>query len=248
MLWTLSSSTDPDYATTGDVLSLLHGATTTDVVGTTQEIDHLSRLVRRASAWVEGKVGEPLAVATYRETVAGYGDRYLRLSRWPVRAVRAVYDATDTGSASDITSDVLLEDRDAGLLARDRGFAWTNTDRISGGDMSMGLTGAHLPGAEMKPYLVEYVAGYVPLGGITCGAPNWTTGAVEGTSTGPTLPDDLRHAVALRVLEFQANPMGVSSRRLGDLAVTYANATGFGGAGRTVSAAEEWLAPYMSAG
>ena len=238
----LVASTDPDFATTGDVLMLTYGSTTTDTVESTQMIDHLGRMVRRSSAWAQSFVGVPGPLATYRETVAGFGDPYLRLTATPIRAVLAVYDATDTGQATDITADVRLANRDAGLLARNQGFPWSIVQRSIGGDFSLGLTGALIPNTEAAPWLVDYVAGYVPLGGLSTDSLNYSTGLGGSTSTGSTIPEEVRHGVALRTLEVSVNPTGVLSRRVADLSVQYATA----GPASSGSGAEAWLQPFAA--
>ena len=58
----------------------------------------------------------------------------------------------------------------------------------------------------------------------------------DAFTTGVTLPDDLIQGVAVRAAEMHANPFGVSSRRVGDLAVDYASAQAGG-----MSGAEEML-------
>lgn len=227
MLIVCTSSTDPDLCSTGDAMMAIFGATTTAMVATTQEIDHVSRLIRRASGWAETFLGYPLAQATYSETLGGSGGRLLMLSRTPVRAVLRFFDATDTGEATEIcSSDYHLEDRDAGFLARDQGWAWSQVERTTGGEMNLGLTGYLPPGFGRKPWYIEYVAGYVPLAGQSCGGDHWTTGAAEGTSTAATMPEDIRQAVAAKTAMLYSNPLGVSSRRVGDLAVEYRDGGG----------------------
>lgn len=245
MIRVCSSSTDGDYATTGDLMMLLFQATTTAVVATTGEIDHLGRLVRRASAWAEAYVGYPLGLQVYSESLPAFGGRRLVVSRTPVVAVLRLFDSTATCEATEVlSSEYVVEDRVAGFLARDQGFPWTLTERTGAGDFSLGLAGYRQPGQEQRPWLVEYAAGYVPIGGVTTSSPNWSTAGPGGsTTTGQTLPEDVRQAVAIRAAEFQANPLGVSSRRVGDLAVDYATA-GPTGTGRAVSAAERMLEPY----
>lgn len=242
MLTVCTTSTDTTYISTGDVLRAAFGATSTDGV-TSAELDYLITLAARASAWADAYLGYPLGVQTYQETLPGLGGRYLVLGRTPIRAVLRLFDATDTGNATELdSSDYRLEDREAGFLSRDRGFSWTAIERRTGGDFNFGLTGYIQPGMETRPWLVEYVAGYVPAGGIDTGSGNWTTAAAEGTSTGTTLPADIRQAVALRAAELFANPQGVVSRRVGDLMVEYQSAgPGIGG---RLSEAERMLLPY----
>lgn len=243
-LFVCASSTDPDYCTTGDVMHILFGSTTTGVVTTTQEIDQIGRLVRRASAWADQHVGYPLGASLYQETVPAKGGRYLVLSRTPIRSVLRMYDATDTGNATAVCStEFRVENPEAGFLSRDIGFAWTQLEYSTGGDFNLGLTGYLHPGMETRPWLVEYVAGYIPLNGVSTDSEAYSTAGPNGTTTTATnLPDDIRQAVAIRAAELQSNPLGVSLRRVGDLQVNYRSA-GPLEVGR-LSEAESLLMPY----
>ena len=241
MLNVCVSASDPDYATCGDVMAVLFGSTTTGNVATTQEMDQISRTIRRASAWAESVLGQPLALQTYQETVPGFGGRALLLARTPIVAVLRLFDSTSTASATEYCSThYSVEDRDAGVLARDAGWPWSNAAQYAS-DFSLGLTAARLPGMESRPWLVEYVAGYTIL--ATTSTCHGRSTADETWTTGPTLPEDIKQAVILKAVEFQSNPLGVRSRKVGDLAVEYATA-GLTGRGGLVSAAEALLAPY----
>jgi len=240
-----SSSTEQDYTTTGAVMLELWKATTTANVDSTQQIQYLSTLIRRASAWADRYVGRPLHLQTYSETVAAAGDDVLALSRRPILAVLRLFDSTATSDATELTStEYRVEDAEAGFLGRDGGFAWTAQQTLSAGAFSLGLTGAILPGRVTRPWLVEYAAGYVPIDGMATSSPNWSTAGPNGTTTtGRTLPEDVEQAVALKVKEWWEGQAagGVTSERIGDLAVTYAG-RGEGALGP----AEELLASYRS--
>src|SRR5437660_1768210 len=122
MLVTTVRSTNPDLTSTGMLKGLVIGATATS----TAQDGQLSNLIRQASRFAETYVGYPMSVQTYRETVPAFGRRNLMLSRTPVVAVLAVYDATDTGTATQVnTSEFRVEDAEAGLLSRDQGWAWS---------------------------------------------------------------------------------------------------------------------------
>lgn len=244
MIQVCTSSTDNEFATTGDVMMILFQATTTAMVATTGEINYLGTLVRRASVWAETRLGYPLGLQIYSESLPASGGRHLIVSRTPIMAVLRLFDSTATCEATELTStEFVVDDAAAGLISRDRGFAWTNYDTVTGGDLALGLTGYRLPGMATRPWLVEYLAGYVPIGGVTTSSDNWSTAGPNGsTTTGTTLPEDIRQAVALKAAEFQANPMGIVSRRVGDLAVEYASA-GMGG-----SRADQMLEPYRRLG
>ena len=221
MLQVCVSASDQDLATTGDVMQIVFGATTTAMVQTTGEINYLGTLVARASAWAERTLGYPLALQTYSESLRAHGGRALMVSRTPLVTVLRLFDSTATCEATALcSSEYVIEDRDAGLVARDQGFGWTQIERSGVGDFNLGLTGFLQPGLERRPWLIEYVAGY-KLAASTSTCHGTSTGD-EAWTTGATLPEDIRQAVALKAAELQANPFGVRSRRVGDLAVEYA--------------------------
>lgn len=237
MLTVCVSASDPDYATTGDVMALLFNSTTTAVVASTQEINHLGRLITRASRWADAVVGYPLALQAYSETRPSYGDRTLMLSRTPILKVLRFFDSTATSAATAIcSSDFRVEDAEAGFLSRDAGWRWTADHFAAETCFNLGLTGAYRAESVDRPWLIEYVAGYKLVAststchGLSTADETWTTGA--------TLPDDIIQAVALRAAELYSNPLGVTSRRVGDLAVDYGSA----GPGSTAAGL---LAPYV---
>lgn len=245
MLAVSVASTDRDLTTTGALKALILGATATS---TLQDV-RLSALIRQASRWAETFVGYPLTVQSYRESVAGFGRRNLMLARVPIVAVSAVYDATDTGTATLLnTSEYRVEDTEAGFLSRDQGFAWTASMQWRSGPRgTFGTAGdaiplepQPMPGQEYKPWLCDYVAGWT-YNGVSTSSPNWST--VNGsTSTGRTMPEDIEQAVLLRAQELHVNPLGVVKEVVGDLSVQY-NA-------RSVnldSPAEIMLLPYQRA-
>lgn len=235
------ASTDVDLTSTSALKAEVLGATATS----TSQDTRYSNLIRRASRQAESWIGQPLTVQTYRETVAGYGRRSLMLSRTPVRAILAIYDSTSTDEAHSYeTSEIRVEDREAGLLSRDHGFAWTATLQwraggIAGAD-SMPLQPMPMTGQEYKPWLIDYVAGYT-YNGIDTGSANWSTRAGT-TSTGRTLPEDIEAAV-LANAEVQAvqPPGGVQSESLGDVSVSYQN---FRSADGGMEPWQALLAPY----
>lgn len=216
------ASTDVDLSTTGVLKAEVLGATATS---TSQDV-RLSAAIRRASRQAEAYLGFPLTVQTYRETVAGYGRRTLMLKRFPVLAIKAVYDATDTGTAQSLaTSQVRVEDRDAGLLSRIEGFSWTAQvqQRYGGGGWRGGdaipLSPEPMPGQEERTWLVDYVAGYT-YAGLTTDSVHWST-RYGTTSTGRTLPEDIESAVLLRAQGMFEQTDGVEAEKLGDLEVRY---------------------------
>ena len=241
----ITASTDRDLTSTSDLKALVLGATATS----TSADAYMSNLIRRGSRWAGSFIGQDeLTVQTYRETVPGYGSRRLMLSRTPLRAIKAVYDATDTGTADQLeTTDFIVEDREAGLLAIDEGFPWTAPLQWRGAAALYGdaipLDPSPLSGQEYRPYLVDYVAGWT-YGGIDTGSSNWST--IAGTtSTGRTLPEDIEAGVLQRSQAFYQNRDGIAEESLGDVSVKY-NARS-GGVDSPYSW-EELLEPYRRIG
>lgn len=221
----VSSTLEP--LSTSASLRLVLGATATG--NDTYQID----LVARASKWAERRVGYPLSVQTYLESVPSYGGLNVMLSRTPIRAVLRFFDSTATCDASAICStEFRVADADAGLLSRDAGWHWTAGERYYLGKMIV-------PHSELKPWLVEYIAGYTR-DGMETGSGNWSTRGPNGsTSTGRDLPEDLEQAVLLKASEwYRGSPGNVLSESVGDLSVTYA------GGSHYRSEAEDLLAPY----
>ena len=223
MLTVCVSSTDVTVVSTGDIMLVVLGSTSTGAVSTTQDIEYIGRLATRASAWAETYLGYPLTLQVYSETLGGFGGREVMLSRTPLVRVLRFFDATDTCEATAICStDFRVEDAAAGLLSRDGGWRWTNDRMESETCFNLGLSPAYLPGRETRPWLIEYVAGYRVTGStVTCMG---VSSGDDAYTTGATLPDDILQGVAVRAAELYSNPMGVMSRRVGDLAVTYGSA------------------------
>lgn len=227
-LTVLTRSTDAVLTTTTYVKTLLGTSTST---GNDAAI---SAYITAASRWAETYVGYPLTAQTYRESLAGYDRRRLMLSRYPVRAVPIFLNGTDTGESGEILSSEFRVEADAGFLNRDEGFEWSvpfNAD----------LTLTPRPGQEFKPWQADYVAGYT-YAGMDTGSDNWST--VHGTtSTGRTLPEDIEHAVALKVISLiqgkDSAGGDVTKEELGDLAVWYSASSG--GTERETMRAEELL-------
>lgn len=210
MLVSYLASTDPDLTTTGKVRGLLLGGGATSTV----QDAIISLAIRAASRWAESYIGYPLSVASYRETRPGYGRRNLMITQTPVRAVRRLYDSTDTGGTAILllSSEFRVEDAEGGLLSRDDGWSWT----VPG---EMDLSDRPVSGNEYKPWYVEYVAGYT-YGGLSTDSVNWST-EQGSTSTGRTLPEDIEEAVAHRALSYVDGSHNVVQETLGDLKIQY---------------------------
>ena len=228
---TCTTATDDVYCTTGDILAVLYGTTTTAGLAD-GETTNISRLASRASAWANVYLGQPLGLQVYSETVASHGRRDIMLSRTPIVRVLRFFDSTATCEATAIcSSDFRIENAEAGLLSRDGGWRWTADWFESETCFNLGLTPSRLPGWESKPWLVEYVAGYRVTGStVTCMG---VSSGHDAYTTQATLPDDIVQGVAVRAVELLTNPLGAASRRVGDLAVDYRSAEGGGSGGAT---------------
>ena len=228
MLVVCVSASDDTFCSCGDVMFMLYGATSTSVVASTAEIEAAGRAARRASALAESVIGQPLGLQVYSETLDAAGDLELVVSRVPLVRVLRFFSATATADATEYCStDYRVENAAAGILSRDAGWSWTAQRALRETPFSLGLEPTYLPGHVERPYLVEYAAGYRVVGG---------TGTCMGTSFGhdayttqATLPDDLVQAVAAQAAYQQGNPLGVTSRRVGDLSVEYGSAGPAGG-------------------
>ncbi|HAM40667.1 MAG TPA: hypothetical protein DCP69_04860 [Candidatus Omnitrophica bacterium] len=230
---TSATSTDGELLSTGASLRSVLGATST----TNADLFALQTdLVRRASRWLEGPkgLGYPCQVQTYLETVPAFGGQTLMLSRTPIRVVLRMFDSTSTDTATEYCStDYRIEDADAGLLSRDAGWDWTAGEKYY-------LGKAIIPNSELKPWMVEYIAGWT-YSGLTTDSDHYSTGGVGGsTSTYRTFPDDLEQAVLLKAAEWARSGAGsgVQSESVGDLSVTYASA------GNYRSEAADLVRPY----
>lgn len=216
-----------------------------DVLGTTstEQDAYQEALLKRATAWAETYVGYPLRMQGYTETVAGYGGYWLLLARRPVRQVVRVFDSTATSAGTEITSTEYKVESGTGRLWRYEGWPWTVARGRSpvGGFALDPVEAPAIPYGEVPSYLVEYSAGYVGEQG--------TTSTWDGTtSTGQTLPDDVKSAILAKAAEWATHgAMGgpdVVSKRVGDLSLSYGNA-GMGGVS-SMGLAESLLGPYRS--
>ncbi len=227
-----ASSTDGVLAASCSLRSVL-GATST---GNAETLVYHQALLVRASRWAESYVGRPLLTQVYSEKVAGYGAMTLLLARTPIRAVLRVFGTTSTANATEITStSIWVDDAEAGLLTRPEGFAWT---ALAANEMGQGVA----PGTELKPWLVEYQAGYIGIDGTEQSTENGTT------STERTLPEDIEQAVLLKAAEMfvRGGSMGVSSKKVGDLSITYDSFIVARSGMPVKSEAETLLSPYRS--
>ena len=238
-----TKTTEFDLTTTAALKAIVLGASATS----TAQDALFSNMIRRASRWADTYVGQPLLAQTYRETVPAFGRRSLMVSRTPVRAINAIYDATDTGTATALgTSEFIVENAEAGLIARDEGFSWTVPfqrrigNPMWGGD-AVPLESTPMPGLEYRPWLIDYVAGYT-YDGLSTSSSNWST-AKGSTDTGRTLPDDLEMGVLAKAQGFCDVAEEAESEQLGDLRVNY-RSLGTDSNGRVATRANILLEPF----
>lgn len=110
----------------------------------------LANLLGRASDAIERYCRRPFARESVTETVPGYGDLILELSRRPLVRITSV---TYTPSGEAIT-DAVIEDAGLGWLYREKGWLWTTQRGVV-------LTDYVAPNTDMPNYSVTYVAGYL---------------------------------------------------------------------------------------
>jgi len=225
-----ATSTDGALAASCSLRSVL-GATSTDA----DTVAYHQALLVRASRWAESYIGRPLLSQVYSEKVAGYGAPSLLLAHRPIRAVLRMFGTTATCDATQITStEIWIDDAEVGTLTRPEGFAWT---ALAANEMAVGVA----PGTETKPWLVEYQAGYIGIDGMES-----TDGGT--TSTERTLPEDIEQAVLMKAAELavRGGSVGVSSKKVGDLSITYDSQIASMTGANVRSEAEELLRPYRS--
>lgn len=138
----VTPATSRDLTTLSQVREVLPGLSASD------ESWIQSFLISAASRAVEDYCQRIFARETVQETVAGYGDAWLMLSRVPVVSVSSITYLGDT------ITDYTIEDPDAGLLYRENGWEWTT-------QMRWHLTGHPMPRSEIPRYTVQYTAGYL---------------------------------------------------------------------------------------
>lgn len=222
MIHVCTSSTEVALASLGDLMVLL---------GSTASSSGLDTALTAASRWVERHItnsqGGCITRSVVRETLPGYGSQSLMLTRTPVLAVAHLFDATDTGLATEYCStDFRIEDPEAGLLTRtdDLGFQWTP-------GVSWNIESYPRPATVTRPWLVDYEAGWQLTPSTS------TDGRWLASSTDRTLPEDVERAVLLKAAEFaQGSNRGIEMMQVGPLRVNYGS--------EALDPVIELLAPY----
>lgn len=205
-----SSSTESILASVASLKADILGATATSTAQDAKFEEHLER----ATEWAETYIGGVLRTQSYSQILPGYGTPHLMVQNIPIRAVDRMYDATDTGSATQVLSSEFRVDREAGFVNRDAGYKWS-------AQLNQDFGTNPVPGSEERPWLVDYRAGWT-LGGIDTGSPNWST-EKGTTSTGPTVPADIKQAILARATLTYNSREDVVSEWVGDLKVNYSS-------------------------
>jgi len=156
----------------------------------------LTSFIDQASDAIVTFCGRPFAKEDYRETLPGYGTNRLMLSRTPIVTVSSVV------ADSEIITDYLLENPEAGILFRKRGWRWAPT-------LGWNITWHPVGSSEDLNFVVEYTAGYVLPGD-------------QGTRT---LPHDIERACIETVKAWYSakeRDPAITGERIGDYQVSYA--------------------------
>ena len=156
----------------------------------------LTELIEQASAIIVAYCDRPFAQEVYSETLPGFGDVELMVSRTPIIGTPTVFHNGDP------IIDFTIESPEAGILRRDNGWSWT-------APFFQHLVGHPIAGAEDPQFTVNYTAGYI----------------LPDDQANRTLPLDIERAaielVRATYLSRTRDP-AVVSERVGDYAVTYA--------------------------
>jgi hypothetical protein len=208
MLRTCTTSTD---------LSLLSLEAYKIAVGTTStgDDDKITAALRQATSLVEGYVGYPLRRQVYEETIGGYGGNELLVGRSPLLAIESI---TYAGELVDPSS---YDFNSAGLIYRELGWPWT-------AGLEYDLMPHVIPKSEARTYTVVYESGFCVNGSTADG---WLT-------TGESVPEDIQAAlVSTTSLLYKGagRDPSVTSKKIGDLSITYQSGGSAFGQGGTPS-------------
>lgn len=156
----------------------------------------LTSFIDQASDAIVTFCGRPFAKESYRETIPGYGTTRLMLSRTPIVTVSSVV------ADSEVITDYLLENPEAGILFRKQGWQWAPT-------LGWNITFHPVGNSENLNFTVEYTAGYVLPGD-------------QGTRT---LPHNIERACIDTVKAWYSakeRDPAITGERIGDYQVSYA--------------------------
>jgi hypothetical protein len=185
-------------ASTSDLMTTLDAVKTALSITTTEDDDRLTASIQAASHAVAGYLGYYPLRQTYRETVPGFGDLRLMLSRIPVVSVSGLYFSSTQEIVA--PTSYTIDNAEAGFILRDLGFPWSAAVEW---DMASHI----MPRSERPQFIVDYEAGYI-----------------MSTDTSRTLPYDIEQAVISTAGSLyyaaQRDP-GISSKSVGQLSVAY---------------------------
>lgn len=161
--------------------------------------------------------------ADIEESVPGYGDTLLRMSRFPILSIDSIaYDGTAIDSDTYSSAD---KNAAAGLIYSEYGWVWTAKSLNS-------VMGDWVPGTEEDLYTVTYTAGFV-------------TPAQETGELVRTLPWDLEDACIQAVASRWAGmgrDLSIESEKSLNYSVKY-----WSTAGDLSQSVKSMLAPYVRA-
>lgn len=189
---TVTAASTSDLMTTLDAVKLALSITTTD------DDERLDASIRAASHAVAGYLGYYPLRQAYRETLPGFGDLKLMVSRVPVTSISAMYYGTTMEIVA--PSSYTLDNATAGFIMRDLGFPWT-------AGVEWDMDSHIMPRSERNQFIVDYAAGYI-----------------FSTDGSRTLPYDLEQAVILTtnsIFYTGQRDAGVASKTVGALSVSY---------------------------
>ena len=170
---------------------------------TTAEDDIMQSALDRATALIEGYVGYPLRRQVYHETVGGYGSLELQVSRTPLQSIESIKYDTETVDPTSYD----IANQGAGIIYRALGWPWT-------AGIEYDLLPRVVPKSETKNYTVVYEAGFCMNGSTASG---WLT-------TGEPVPPDIEAAVvaaATYLYKSAGRDLSISSKKIGDLSISY---------------------------
>lgn len=175
----------------------------------TEDDQKLIKFIDRASSAVASYCWRVFPMQTYRETLSGYDHPLLDLAMTPVLSITSV---KFQGSAITPT-DVVIEDRWAGIVRRTTGFDWVTS-------MHVGLNSYPQHHGESPDWELEYGAGFK--------LPGESVGAGE-----VALPGEIEEAVLSTITDWwtrRGQSSDIQSMRTGDgFGVTYSDPGGAGG-------------------
>lgn len=202
MLTVTATSTDDKLTTLAAVKAHLE-------ITSTDYDESIEDQIAAASDIIATELGYWPLRQRYTETVKGYGDLALLLSRTPVRAVDSI--TVDGTQVVDPTT--YSVDPNTGFVRRELGWPWS-------AGVEWDLDAHILPKSERERFSVDYEAGWV----LTTSTGNLSASGFLTSSGGNTLPRDIEHATieqAKTMFLARKVPGNIQSKSVGDLSITY---------------------------